>query len=60
MIISQLKSLLRSISIGLFAGRGLLLMRVISGEGEDLAKEQKIGRGLMMLVFLTSNDFRAR
>lgn len=35
-------------------------MRVISGEGEDLAKEQKIGRGLMMLVFLTSNDFRAR
>lgn len=60
MIISQLKSLLRSISIGLFAGRGLLLMRVISGEGEDLAKEQKIARGLMMLVFLTSNDFRAR
>lgn len=60
MIISQLKSLLRSISIGFFAGRGLLLMRVISGEGEDLAKEQKIARGLMMLVFLTSNDFRAR
>lgn len=44
MIISLLKSLFKSISIVFFAGRGLLLMRVISGEGEGLAEEQKIGK----------------
>lgn len=44
MIISQLKVYLGAFLLDFFAGRGLLLMRVISGEGEDLAKEQKIGK----------------